>query len=189
LDRKDFLKRCAIGVCSCAAGGICGTDAVSSQSANPEADRLNGQLKAVRIRYAKLVEVLGRELDETTRNRLFHGLGRECALQFRARTFEKYKGDLEGFLADAKGPGGWMAAAEYDKKAGKITITDSSKNCTCPLVKKGITSGLQCECTLGWQEQTYGAILGRRVKATLAESILRGGDKCVFRIEIIEGAL
>jgi hypothetical protein len=185
MNRKEFLKGCMAGVCSCAGISLCSSDAAHGQSANPEAERLKGQLEAVRVRYAKLVEVIGKELDEPVRKRIFNSLGRECALQYRATTFEKYKGDLKGFLASAQGSGGWMAKAEYDERAGVITITDRSKNCTCPLVTKGLTSGLQCECTLGWQEQTYGAILGRRVKASVGESILRGSDKCVFRIEIL----
>lgn len=185
MNRKDFLRGCMAGVCSCAGISFCGSDTVSGQSANPEAERLKGQLEAVRVRYAKFVEVIGQELDEPVVKRIFNSLGRECALQFRATTFEKFKGDLKGFLAYAQGSGGWMAKAEYDERASVITITDSSKNCTCPLVKKGLTSGLQCECTLGWQEQTYGAILGRRVKASVGESILRGSDKCIFRIEIL----
>ena len=183
MNRKDFLRGCVAGACSCAGIALCGPDTASGQAANAETDQLKGQLEAVRIRYAKLVEVMGHELDEPVKKRIFKSLGRECALQFRATTFEKYKGDLKGFLAYAQGSGGWMSKAEYDEGAGVITITDRSKNCTCPLVKKGLTSGLQCECTLGWQEQTYGAILGRGVKASVVESILRGSDKCVFRIE------
>ena len=185
MNRKDFLKGCVASVCSCAGVSLCGLDAVLGQSANPEAERSNGQLEAVRIRYAKLVEIVGKELDEPTRKRVFNSLGRECALQYRATTFDKYKGDLKGFLDFAQGSGGWMAKAVYDERAGVIMIIDRSQSCTCPLVKKGLTSGLQCECTLGWQEQTYGAILGRRVKASVGESILRGSDKCVFRIEIL----
>jgi predicted hydrocarbon binding protein len=37
---------------------------------------------------------------------------------------------------------------------------------------------------LGWQKQTYSAILGKPVEAELEESILRGSGRCVFRIQV-----
>jgi hypothetical protein len=184
MNRQEFLKGCLAGACSCAAWGVMASEPSASQSASPDADRSKSQLDAARIRYAKLVEILGQELDEATQKRVLRALGRGCAQQFKAQTFEKYRGDIAGFLAYAQGPTGWMTKAEYDEKAGTITITDRSTRCTCPLVEKGLTPGLQCECTLGWQEATYGAILGRPVSASLSESILRGSTRCVFRVEV-----
>ena len=184
MNRQEFLKGCLAGACSCAAWAVMAAEPDAGQSASPDVERLKSQLEAVRIRYAKLVGILGQELDQAAQKRVFRALGRECAQQFKAMTFEKYKGDLMGFLAHAQGPAGWMAKAEYDEKAGTITIADRSTRCTCPLVDKGLTPGLQCECTLGWQEATYGAILGRPVSASLSESVLRGSTRCVFRIEV-----
>ena len=63
-------------------------------------------------------------------------------------------------------PNGWMTSAEHDRKAGVITIVDRATSCTCPLVKQGLTPAAQCECTLGWQEETYSRILGRPVKTS-----------------------
>lgn len=184
MNRQEFLKGCLAGACSCAAWTVMAAEASPAQSESPESDRLKRQLDAVRLRYAALVGILGQELDEATQRRVFRALGRECAQQFKATTFEKYKGDINGFLAFAQGPSGWMAKADYDEHTGTITITDRATRCTCPLVDKALTPGLQCECTLGWQEATYGAILGRPVTASLSESILRGGTTCVFRVQI-----
>jgi hypothetical protein len=58
--------------------------------------------RAARIRYAKLVSIREENLDEATRKRILDSLGRECARQFRSRTFDKDKGDLPGFLKSWK---------------------------------------------------------------------------------------
>jgi hypothetical protein len=75
--------------------------------------------------------------------------------------------------------------AEYDDAKGTIRIVDKSPTCTCPLVRQNLTPPSFCDCTLGWQKEAYSAVVGRPVEATLEESILRGGKKCVFRIQIL----
>jgi hypothetical protein len=156
-----------------------------AETSAPNLEQVQGQLEAVRIRYAKLVSILERDLDEATRKRVFDSLGRECARQFRSRTFDKYKGDLSGFLKSVEGPDGWAVKTEYDEKAGTIRVFDRGPHCSCPLVKEGVTSGAQCDCTLGWQRETYSAILGLPVDGTVEESILRGGKRCVFRMTVL----
>jgi len=65
---------------------------------------MQGQLEAMRVRYAKLVSIPEKDLDGATRKRDFDSRGRECARQFRSRTFDKYKRDLPGFLSPWKAP-------------------------------------------------------------------------------------
>ena len=72
--------------------------------------------------------------------------------------------DLEQFRRRA-----WAEKTEYNERTGTIRIVARSKNCTCALVEKGLTPSDQCECTLGWQKQTYSAILGKPVEAELEE--------------------
>jgi hypothetical protein len=181
--RNEFLKCCAAGVCSCVAMIL--PEVATAETSTPNIEQLNSQLEASRIRYAKLVDILEESLDEDTRKRIFDSLGRECARQFRNRTYDKYKGDLPGFLRSVEGPDGWAVKTEYDEKVGIIRVFDRGPHCTCPLVKEGLTSGAQCDCTLGWQRETYSAILGRPVDGALEESILRGGKRCVFRMTVL----
>jgi predicted hydrocarbon binding protein len=136
------------------------------------------------VKYAMFIEVLGRELDPATRQRLLRALGRECAIQYRGVTFEKYKGDIKGFLKAVQEPSGWVEKAEYDELAGTIRIIDKQRRCSCPLVSQSRTPADQCDCTLGWQKETYSRILGRPVEAQIEESILRGGKRCVYLIKI-----
>ena len=183
VTRNEFLKCCAAGACSCVA--LISPGLAAGETSVPNLDQLQWQLEASRIRYAKLVSILEENLDEATRKKIFDSLGRECARQFRARTFDKYKGDLPGFLKSVEGPDGWAVKTEYDEKAGIIRVFDRGPHCTCPLVKEGLTSGSHCDCTLGWQRETYSAILGRPVDAAVEESLLRGGRRCVFRMTVL----
>ena len=175
LTRNEFMKCCATGLCSCLALPAL------AQTADSEAEPPSEQVEAIRIRYAKLVGILDRELDERQKTEVFEGLGRECAFQFRQTTIDRYKGDLDGFLKSIQGPGGWMAKVESG--TGFIRVIDRSSRCTCPMVDAALTPPLQCTCTLGWQRATYSAIVGRPVEAEIEESILRGGRRCVFRIK------
>jgi len=178
MKRKTFLKTCAVGLSSCACVALSPLAASSGEAADDKT------IDAMRVRYATLVGLIGRHVPEETQRTIFRELGRECARQFKGMTYEKYAGNIDGFLAEARGANGWMASAEHDRGAGVITIVDRSKSCTCPLVKPGLTPAAQCECTLGWQEETYSKILGRPVKASLVESILKGSNRCVFRVDV-----
>ncbi|MGE5360740.1 MAG: hypothetical protein ACM3NQ_17120 [Bacteroidales bacterium] len=185
MERKQFLKACLVGMSSCAACGVAGIAGAADEGAGAGQDdaAVGPTVEAMRVRYAALVRVIGRHVPEETQRTIFRELGRECARQFKGMTYEKFAGNIDGFLAEARGANGWMAGADYDRKAGVITIVDRAKSCTCPLVKPGLTPAAQCECTLGWQEETYSRILARPVKASLVESILRGSTRCVFRVE------
>jgi predicted hydrocarbon binding protein len=184
MKRNEFLRVCVAGISSCVACGLVPSDAAAD--GRVEAD--DRTLDAVRIRYATLVGLIAREVPEGTQRTIFRELGRECARQFKGMTYEKFRGDLPAFLREACGPDGWMVSATRDEKTGVLTIVDRATSCSCPLVKRGLTPGVQCECTLGWQEETYSRIVGRPVKASLAESILRGSTRCVFRIELMAPA-
>ena len=179
VTRQDFMKCCALGVCS----AFLPEPAIAS--ATDDAGDLQWKLDASRVRYAKFIQIVKSGTDDVGYKRLLQSLGRECAMQHRSRTFDKYKGNIKGFLAAIQGPSGWVAEAQYDEAKGTIRIVDRASTCTCPLVEQGVTPADQCDCTLGWQEETYSRILERPVKAELEESILRGGKRCVFRIRAV----
>ena len=184
MTRSEFMKCCTLGACSCSLIAIA-TTGTATESTDPEIGALKAQREAIRIRYAELLGILDDEVDGATRKRIFERLGRTCADQFRAITYDKYKGDIRGFLAAIQAPSRWVEKVEYNEKTGTIRIFDRSKTCTCPLVKEGFTPSDRCECTLGWQKQTYTDILGKPVEAELEESILRGSTHCVFRIQVV----
>ncbi|HXJ96189.1 MAG TPA: hypothetical protein VMT20_25400 [Terriglobia bacterium] len=178
MTRNDFMK-CAVGICSCAAFTLM-PESTQAESGSAEMDALKWKLDAAQKRFAILVGILNERLDEPTRKAIFESLGRQCARQY-SELIGQYKGNLSGFLDEIQKR--WVATAEYDEKAGTIRVVDRSKTCTCPLVNESLTPQSFCDCTLGWQKETYSAILGRTVDAELEESILRGGSRCVFRMQ------
>lgn len=189
LTRKDFVKSCAAAFC--ATGICCASKASASQLANQSSQPCDAKdlqdtkdrADAARLRFARLIDVMEQRLPEADRKQLLHSLGAKCADTYRGPLLNRYKGDINGFLAE--GLRNWMAEAKYDEAAGTIRIVDKGPGCSCPMVKQGETPGSFCDCTLGWQEAAYSFILGKPVRAELEESILRGGKRCVYRIRVI----
>jgi predicted hydrocarbon binding protein len=189
INRKEFVKNCAAAVC--ATGLCCATKAPGAQAADDalqacdpkELTAVKDKADAAHLRFSKLIEIIEAKLPEGERKQILHALGGKCADTFRASLIDRYKGNIKGFLEE--GRRNWMAEADYDEAKGTIRIVDKGPSCSCPMVKVGTTPGSFCDCTLGWQEQTYSEILGRPVKAELEESILRGGKRCVYRIKIV----
>ena len=100
MTRGSFLKGCATGMCSCAAGALVAPEAAGAQSESPELGALRGKVDACQVRFAKLVGILNGALEPPARKKIFESLGRECAMQYRDLT-GKYINDVKGFLAMA----------------------------------------------------------------------------------------
>jgi hypothetical protein len=100
VTRNQFLKCRGAGVCSCVA--LISPEPAPAET--PNLEQLLWQLEAARIRYAKLVSILEKNLDKAMRKTIFDSLGRECARQFCSRTFDKYKGDPPWFLEVGRRP-------------------------------------------------------------------------------------
>ena len=181
MTRTDFLKCCAAAGCSCGALTVISPSGALAASGDSEIDALQWKLDFTHRKFARLVEVLNQNLDGPSRKKVWEALGREHGKDYRELT-DKYKGDLSGFLAEIKKH--WVEKADYDAAAGTIRIVDKSTTCTCPLVDRKLTPPEFCDCTLGWQKEVYSAVVGRPVDAVVEESLLRGGTRCVFRMQI-----
>jgi hypothetical protein len=189
MDRKEFVRDCAAAICAvglCCAGKAAEAKTVETLPATcdpKKVEEFRNRADAAGLRFSKLIEILETRLPEPERKQILHGLGGKCADTYRADLIDRYKGDIEGFLQEGRRK--WMAEAEYDEANGTLRIVDKGPSCSCPMVKVGTIPGSFCDCTLGWQEQTYAEILGKPVKAELEESILRGGKRCVYRIRVL----
>lgn len=93
------MRCCTLGVCSCAATVSLPTGTAQAQPGNAEIDELKWKLDFVRKRFAKLVEILNENLDAPARKKVWEGLGRDHARDYRGLT-DRYKGNLRGFLDD-----------------------------------------------------------------------------------------
>jgi len=177
MKRRDFLHTCSGGLCACATAGLLAPLVAGAAKPKPADDWRTG---FVQERYAKLLEILAgqlpaAELDETLRQ-----LGRFCAS--RTPTTEKYRGRIDDFIRENTRGGDTIT---YDREKGVITVVGPERDsCFCPLVSVRRCPHVACNCTLGWQQQTYETILGQSVEVTLKESVLRGGKRCSCEIRI-----
>ena len=188
MKRNDFFKTCGAGICGC---GVLGsldpvavraddTDAPAAAAADDD-DQLKGELAGARERFAKLLSIMGEQLDDATRGKILQSLGRECARDY-SPLFNKYRGDLQGFLAKIKTA--WVERTDTNEKTGILRVVGKPSPCACPLVKIGRTPAEFCNCTLGWQKEAFSTVFGKPVTAEIEESVLRGGKRCSFRIII-----
>ena len=97
-----------------------------------------------------------------------------------AAFFNKYRGNLQGFLEKIKTA--WVERTEYDEKTGILRVIGKPAPCACPLVKMGRTPVEFCDCSRGWTQAAFSTVLGRPVSVEIEESVLRGGSRCSFRI-------
>ncbi len=188
MNRNDFLKRCGAGICGCGVMGLLSpltaradeTDAPAAAAAT-DPELLKQQLEGARERFVKLLSVMDKRLDEATRREILLGLGRECAQPY-VPFFEKYRGDLPGFLARIKAA--WLERADLDEQTGVLHTIGKPGPCACPLVKIGLTPAQFCLCSLGWNQLAFSTVLGKPVAIEIEESVLRGGSRCSFRVGI-----
>lgn len=185
MKRNEFMKTCA-GFCDCGVLGLLAPLPAEAESAGgqtttapAEDSQLKRQLDGAQERFAKMLSIMGDDLDPAVRLKILRSLGRECAQDYGA-LFQKYRGDIKGFLAKIQTA--WVERAEYDEKAGLLRVIGKPAPCACPLVKVGRTPGEFCDCTLGWQEAAFSTVLGKPVAVEIEESVLRGGTRCSFRI-------
>ena len=182
MTRKEFMRSCAVACGAC----LCGTEqahAAEEPGCGGELTQIKNRTDAAQLRFARLIETLEKSMPAAERKQILHTLGGKCSDTYRPALIDRYIGNLKGFLEEGRRE--WMAEAHYDEAAGTIRVVDKGPSCSCPMVKVGETPGSFCDCTLGWQEATYSRIVGRPVKAELEESILRGGQRCVYRMTIL----
>jgi len=67
---------------------------------------------------------------------------------------------------------------------GLITVAVDEGPCGCPLVDSKRTPAFWCNCSVGYQEESFSAVFGRPVQAPLQESKLAGGKRGVFAMHV-----
>ncbi len=186
MKRNDFFKTCGVGICGCGVLGLlvplaarADDTAVTAAAAPVDPEMLKQQLEGARERFARLLSVMEEQLDDASRGKILQGLGSQCAQDY-GPFFNKYRGDLPGFLEKIKTA--WVEHAEYDEKTGILRTVGKPAPCACPLVKMGRTTADFCDCSRGWTQAAFSTVMGRPVTVEIEESVLRGGSRCSFRI-------
>lgn len=177
MDRKEFLKSaCGAGVCGCALS-VLGASPVLRAAEPPPEDR---RLAFARYQMAKLLGFMATDGPAEACVKILEKTGRECAKVGQLGV--RFKGDPDGYFATAKKM--WGTDFSWDKQRGVVTVAVAEGECGCPLVDKKRTPALWCNCSVGYQRESFDEIFGRPVQASLKESKLGGSKRCVFEVMV-----
>jgi hypothetical protein len=181
MDRKEFLKNaCTLGVCGCALNLLGAADPLQAADPPAEAPAEDQRLVFARYQVAKLVGFMAADAPAEACAGILEKTGRECARLGQLGV--KFKGDPERYFAEARKM--WGTDFAWDKKKGVVTVSVAEGDCGCPLVDKKRTPVTWCQCSVGYQKETFEAIFGRPVQARLRESKLSGSKRCVFEVTV-----
>lgn len=217
MDRKQFLSRVGKGgACFCAAAaGMAGAlygNPQESKATGAEAPRKppeqtapgekTVERAAKRMEFGdgwvkRFMEVMERELDAETRERLMRANGKACYVAYAGEGRRRPEPvSFERFAAWIAGPGkdqgysvvGNEVFSEYTGSAE--TGKPSPENvCLCPMVEAqaaGKIPAFYCLCSLGYVQEMHERLLGRPVRVELVHSVLQGAKRCKFKI-VLDG--
>jgi hypothetical protein len=174
MDRKEFLKGCATGLCACAAA--CLPTGALAEPTKAE----DWKLPFVQRRYAKLIGTLSKQLPPAEMAATMQELGAFCASEQDSK-MEAFRGKPEAYIKEATKNG---SVVTYDAATKTYTSSyDPKGDCFCPLNSmKAKTPGAVCECSVGWTKHTWGIVLNKEAKVVLKEAVLRGGKVCKVEV-------
>jgi predicted hydrocarbon binding protein len=72
---------------------------------------------------------------------------------------------------------------DFQKNGNEITLI--LQECTCDMVKEGVTNEFLCHCTKGYSHQIFETLFGTKVEVILVKSILNGDSICEQKINIL----
>lgn len=208
------LGKLGVGTCLCAAAAsmhaaLGGQEATAKPAEKPAPPAAVPETKpgdktieraAKRIEFAdgwlsRLFGVMDRTLDETSRKRLMEANGKACFAAFAGPAKSQPGPDaLDRFLKMISREG---AKRGYSVEGNVISVefADSAETgqasperiCLCPIAEaqtRETISPTFCLCSVGYVKEMHERILGRPVSVELVESVLRGGDRCKFRMTV-----
>ncbi|MCX6170707.1 MAG: hypothetical protein NTX65_15305 [Ignavibacteriales bacterium] len=182
MERKDFIhSACLLGICSCIGMPVL-TSAKAFSNSGGDEQKEDGRIGFMQRRFAKLMDIVNSKVSGEERDKIIEELGRECAKENK-EFYLKYKDNIEGFFADIKAR--WIESADYNKEENTIHLVGKKTGtCGCPFVDKSLMNKEFCKCSLGYQKEVYGIILGKQVESKIEESVLYGGERCSFVIHV-----
>jgi len=176
VDRKEFLKNiCGFGVCGCVL-----SLPIAMESLHAEDAALDQRLVFARYQLSKMLGFMATDTTSSAAVGILQKTGRECAKL--GKLHANYVKDPEGYFAAAKKS--WGTDFVWDKANNKIVVSVAEGPCGCPLVDPKRTPVVWCNCSVGYQMETFETIFGKTVHAFLKESKLNGGKRCVFEVKL-----
>ena len=189
MDRRNLLKHaCGAGVCGCLCAEILVSAAAGEEKkenteapAEKKTEPTDWRWAFVKQRYLFLMKLLHKQLGPGRFSKMIQAMGRDCSTSIDR--ISKYKGNPDGYFKMLKEH--WNDDSDYDKEKGVIRIASAERTeCFCPLIDTKSMPDYVCDCSLGWQKQTFETVFGKKADVKIEESILRGGKRCVFTITL-----
>ena len=133
---------------------------------------------------AALLPALAAEPDRAVAGRVLKaGAGAHWDNLRMAEKVAPFRGNLDALLEFLRTQWGWKIERP---EPGVIVADENKPSCVCPLLRKGEQSDLSvlCNCSEGFAERLFGAVVGHPVRAEVTQSILRGAATCRYRITL-----
>lgn len=177
MDRRKFLQgACGIGICGCALHFLGAPEQLGAE----EAAATDQRLAFARYQVANMVKFMAAGEAAAACVEIIERTGRECAKLGQLQV--KFKNDPEGYFAATKKL--WGTDSTWDKEKGVITVAVPEGECGCPMVDNKRTPAFWCNCSVGYQKESFETVFARPVQATLKESKLAGSKRCIFEIKL-----
>lgn len=202
MTRQDFFKtagRLGGRACMCGAAGSLGAALAGAQTQTRPGDttpeRAVKRLEFADVWVKRFFDSLDRTVDEGTRIKLMMLNGKTC-LQDHIR---ETKREIERVPFEV-----WARTAAEKNKAQGLTVDgnvihfrfESSAEtggaakpgiCLCSMAesKPAGLSATFCWCSVGYVKEIFERRFGRTVDVELLDSILKGGERCRFRITVL----
>ena len=142
-------------------------------------------------RIIQWIDVVLNELSKLNDNKgieILHSCGGECSrssilLEGAKKIQNKYESEknLDKLFNAFKIE--YYNSPKLTKQANKVTLIFD--DCTCPLVKEGISNSFLCNCTLGYTKKIFETLFNRKVNIELKKSVLNGDKICKQVISVV----
>jgi hypothetical protein len=127
-----------------------------------------------------LMQIMDAELDSMDVATILEACGSACAERNSAPLLTAYANNLDGLLAKMKEL--WLESVEHDAERKVITLIGrKSEKCPCPIHPTDNAHSF-CECSNGHMKRLFSVATGSSVGVELIESVLRGGERCSWRL-------
>ena len=127
--------------------------------------------------------------DEAVKKEVFTQLGHACFHSNHLDGWvEAYKGDMKRFLEDinVRHDSPYWESLVYSADKRRLILTGKEvEECACPFAACSAPPLSLCNyCCKSFQQEIFGALLGRPVEVTITAAYLWGDRRCSSRIEI-----
>jgi len=120
------------------------------------------------------------KLDADTRSEILQHCGKNCIPQSilkKARACAVDASDVSSFISGLK-----ETVPFVHMSGDEISVV--YPECFCPIPDEKTPLPGLCDCSAGWIRELFEHALSRPVSVEILETVMRGGSKCRFRVDL-----